>query len=785
MAKTTVPQYLSATTSIIDSGDATAITIDGSENVAIGGGTNHDGAALLISHGDSGVTTFSDNADELVIENSTNAGISILTPSNASGSIIFGDSDDDDIGKIVYNHNDNSLTLTATTVATSGNATVGGTLGVTGAVTANAGVVVDNITIDGTEIDLSSGNLTIDVAGHIYLDTDSGNVIFNDAGTTWGQFFNTNSNFYIQSGVQDKDIIFRGNDGGSTVTALTLDMSAAGAATFNSSITIPDYVIHDGNTATKFGFGSANTMNFISNGSDRLTIANSYSVFNEAGSDYDFRVESNNNTHMLFVDGGNDRVGIGTSSPAVPLDVRGNVNVTADDARLLVEEADGTNIGWFGDITGAGVGGCFLYNHGGTATVQIRADATAGFINNGANFGIGTSSPAGALDVVSTGYGSWVFYVRRSANGAQLAGIYESSSGDGGHGMFYLMDGGGTTDVKLSTNGDSWFNGGDVGIGTTSPSAKLHIDFGNDENLWFYNAGVSGDTRIISINDAEATTQALTLQADPLIFKGTGGTERLRITSDGDVLIGQTAQTGYAFGEKLVVGDGDANDGITIQSGSTHQGNLAFNHSDGTTAYGRILYQHNTNYMAFFTNNAEKMRIDTSGNLLVGTTTDPLTLLGASSGTGLGFKSADGYLTLARDTGSAALYINKTTTADGDIVLFRKQGSTVGSITYTSSATAYNTSSDARLKDVTGEARGLEVINALNPVAFNWKANNAEDEGLLAQEVMEIVPNAVSQSEDEYYQMDYSKLVTPLIKALQEADDNIEELEARITTLEG
>jgi len=95
----------------------------------------------------------------------------------------------------------------------------------------------------------------------------------------------------------------------------------------------------------------------------------------------------------------------------------------------------------------------------------------------------------------------------------------------------------------------------------------------------------------------------------------TSGTPRMRIDSSGDVLIGQTSQTGYAFGQKLVVGDGDANDGITIQSGSTHQGNLAFNHSDGTTAHGRISYQHNSNYMQFFVNNSEKMRILTSGGI--------------------------------------------------------------------------------------------------------------------------------------------------------------------------
>ena len=108
------------------------------------------------------------------------------------------------------------------------------TLGVAGVVTANAGVVVDNITIDGTEIDLSSGNLTIDVAGAILLDADVGNVQIHDAGTEIGRFANSSSDFVIKSAVSDKDMIFKGNDGGSEITALTLDMSDAGKATFNA-----------------------------------------------------------------------------------------------------------------------------------------------------------------------------------------------------------------------------------------------------------------------------------------------------------------------------------------------------------------------------------------------------------------------------------------------------------------------------------------------------------------------------------------------------------------------
>ena len=122
-------------------------------------------------------------------------------------------------------------------------------------------------------------------------------------------------------------------------------------------------------------------------------------------------------------------------------------------------------------------------------------------------------------------------------------------------------------------------------------------------------------------------------------------------------------------------------------------------------------------------------------------------------------------------------------TSEGVLLEFRKDANVVGSVSVTGSATTYNTSSDARLKDITGEARGLEVIKELNPVAYDWKADGKSDEGLIAQEVKELVPNAVSETEEGYYQMDYSKLVTPLIKAVQEQQEQIEELKQEIKEL--
>ena len=131
--------------------------------------------------------------------------------------------------------NANTLATTANTTANAALPKAGGSM--TGLLTADSGVAIDDITIDGTEIDLSSGDLTLDVAGQINLDADGGFWNFNDGGTTIGYIENSSSNFVIRSHVNDKDIIFTGTDNNTGITALTLDMSEAGAATFNNNVT--------------------------------------------------------------------------------------------------------------------------------------------------------------------------------------------------------------------------------------------------------------------------------------------------------------------------------------------------------------------------------------------------------------------------------------------------------------------------------------------------------------------------------------------------------------------
>ena len=195
------------------------ITIDGTEIDLSSGDLTLDVAGDIILDADGADVKFSDAGTQ----------IGQIEMASTSFNIRSMVSDAD----LLFKGNDGGSTITALTLDMSeaGNASFNGT------VTANAGLIADNITIDGTEIDLSSGNLTIDVAGNIKLNADGGQIAFEDGSTEIGVFENSSSDFSIEAKVQDKDLLFKGNDGGSGITALTLDMSEAGAATFNNNVT--------------------------------------------------------------------------------------------------------------------------------------------------------------------------------------------------------------------------------------------------------------------------------------------------------------------------------------------------------------------------------------------------------------------------------------------------------------------------------------------------------------------------------------------------------------------
>ena len=253
------------------------------------------------------------------------------------------------------------IELTATLVDVVGNFTNSGTLVSTGVVTANAGVVVDEMTLDADTI-TATDDFIIDAVGEISLDADNSGIIYlKDAGTIYGQFFQSSTDFYIQSQTSDKDMIFRGNDGGSVFTALTLDMSEAGAATFNSTVTanagvVVDEMTLDGDTLTAtdtFTIDAVDDITLNSDNSGRILFGDAsviYGIASNSSSDFVLEVGTNDKD-MLFK--GQDN---GSTITALTLDMseagaatfNGNVTVGGDldvTGSFDMSDANITNVG--------------------------------------------------------------------------------------------------------------------------------------------------------------------------------------------------------------------------------------------------------------------------------------------------------------------------------------------------------------------------------------------------------------------------------------------------------
>ena len=311
-------------------------------------------------------------------------------------------------------------------------------------------------------------------------------------------------------------------------------------------------------------------------------------------------------------------------------------------------------------------------------------------------------------------------------------------------------------------------NGGIVSTGTqTFAGAKTFSS----------SVTVGGSSTLDSLKVGTTSTHQLLIGADAsyaeiqAITQGVGFNKNLILQRQGgNVGIGTSSTSFNAAGLPLVVGSGSGNTGLTIFSGASSAGSIHFADAETTGAgsyAGFINYTHSTNSMQFGTTGAtptEAMRITSGSALLVGTTSDVAG--GVSVRTNI---SADDYsLGLITASGAAKQplrFVNGTTA--------------VGSVTTTTTSTSYNIVSDYRLKEDFKQIKGLELTNKIKVYDFKWKNIDARMDGVIAHELQEVIPYAVIGEKDgqNMQQVDYSKIVPILVKAIQELEARIKQLE--------
>jgi hypothetical protein len=221
---------------------------------------------------------------------------------------------------------------------------------------------------------------------------------------------------------------------------------------------------------------------------------------------------------------------------------------------------------------------------------------------------------------------------------------------------------------------------GNVGVGTssTASSSAVKTVFSNTAGGTYLQTNSGSNGGFVLGTDGGGAGVFFT-------YTGAVGSEsyseRMRIDSSGNVGIGTSSPSSlYAGANNLVVGSGSGEAGMTFYCGTTGTGNIYFaDGTSGTTAYrGYLEYNHPSDFMRFGTSGTERIRIDSSGNLLVGTTDTYPYNNNTGTSADNGVVIASGRIWAARSGGSP-LDINRTT-SDGDIAVFRKNGTAVGSV---------------------------------------------------------------------------------------------------------
>jgi len=475
-----------------------------------------------------------------------------------------------------------------------------------------------------------------------------------------------------------------------------------------------------------------------------------------------------------------------------------------------------------------------LFSNGGKFKVHdVTNSADRLTIDSSGNVGIGVTDVKAALQINSgrnaetdrhDGSNYHLFLRNPADDNGEACGLAFSVTSNAtktGAAILHERDGGGSQgSMQFYTNGDGNSisermridSAGRVGIGTTNPPAALHLHYGTDPSLNIFstqhtqntgskiNFGVGqsassgGNTGARIEMNIPNSGGAMSGELKFFTNSGDNLQERMRINSSGNVGIGTTSPNNLLNIHGVF--ETNAFDNSNGQGGRfTAKGLLI---GDAFTAgktssddRNSIIWNERGLDIVFATSDTERMKIDSNGHIRFGATaaiqSEKFTFFRPESdGNTLAYFHQGAS---ANVTGIIMRHGRGVSGFSGKMVGFlRNDGTEVGSITLGVSSTAFNTSSDYRLKEnVTSITDGITRLKTLKPYRFNFKDDTTKPvvDGFFAHEVT-AVPEAITGTKDQvdadnnpvYQSIDQSKLVPLLVAALQEAIVRIEALEA-------
>ena len=697
-----------------------------------------DGGQLHVHTASAGTIQASADADEAVVENSAAAGITILSGNTSTGNLHFGDDGDNDIGKIVYDHSANTLTLTA-------------------GATAVAALAAGSFVINEGSADIDTRVESNGLSHALYVDGGKDALVIG-----------------ANSDVSSTDTPFLIDYAARTATAATNFDRAKVAGT--NAITIPT-----GTTALVTGLHVAEP-NLTATG----TITSAASLYvaaapTEAGTNYALWVDagatqldgattvgSTLTVGSNLLVSSNDGGAIGASGTAwsdLFLASGAVVNFNAGDVTLthssntltiaggttvvdaltsggnIISDADSTDdlgttsVRWANlYVDSIGDTGQALALTAGTNAISLTAgDVTIFDDNNNADtsLSIGTSATEALKVEVLNGAAN------KTAEEVRFTTSTASATADHGKMSFYVDD------AQIATIDDGGIDLA-AGLAFTVNGAAVGLTFNNDAN----NRVVTGDG-----------SGGLNGEAD-LTFDGT------------DLAVGNTAPSSYIDSvHGVIVGDtGDATSEIVVATSTSGVGEINFTDTADTTNQGQILYDHTSNFMSFDTAGSEVIRIDSSGRVGLNETS-PSTHV-AENGLVISSGNTSNYCGLVVNmTGGSSVVgaqINFTgVSADDNVQYFlRVSDSTeVRAILYSDGDWynhdgTYGTISDVKLKqDIVDTRSYWDDFKAIKYRKYRHKSDVEADSeapyrlGLVAQEVEAIFPSLVASTPDRETQL--------------------------------